>query len=200
MSSPGNALAKAALASVVNKDMGIDAVEKAMEHLLPSVPSTKSAYRVAIVILIEAMDPISMPSMVDLPEAAHWLSQPVDPEVTPLSEILLKAVNSIVGIEAKTDSVVAAHLQARAWTESARVCGISDDDGTLIAVRLPAAVSLPVISYPDFMERMARHQPAFRTLARSAYFALAAGQTPPAPIWANHAKVPPPGALARHRH
>ena len=66
-----------------------------MEHLLPSVPSTKSAYRVAIVILIETMDPISMPSMVDLPEAAHWLSQPVDPEVTPLSEILLKAVNSI---------------------------------------------------------------------------------------------------------
>ena len=46
MSSPGNALAKAALASVASKDMGTDAVEKAMEHLLPSVPSTKSAYKV----------------------------------------------------------------------------------------------------------------------------------------------------------
>ena len=54
MSSPGNALANAALAGVANKDVGTDAIEKAMEHLLPSAPATKSNHRAAVVILIES--------------------------------------------------------------------------------------------------------------------------------------------------
>ena len=40
VSSPGNALAKSALASVVEKDMGPAAMENALNHLFPALPSS----------------------------------------------------------------------------------------------------------------------------------------------------------------
>jgi hypothetical protein len=58
--------------------------------------------------------------------------------------------------------------------------------------------ALPTITYPDFMERLARQQPAFRTLARSAYFSLASTVSPAPPVWAGHPEPPPTESLATY--
>ena len=48
------------------------------------------------------------------------------------------------------------------------------------------------------MERLARQQPAFRTLARSAYFSLASTVSPAPPVWAGHPEPPPTESLATY--
>ena len=182
---PGKvAMATAAAAGAAGKNIGEGALSKAMQQLFPTLFPTQPSARSAIVVLVEAQDPLDMTQVVDFPEGAYWMAQDFDQEKTTLSTLLAEALSDVTGGRSKKDSTaIAAYLRAQNWTYSECTTAVDNEGRSLVAVRLPASVPLPTIPYYEFMTRVAEHQPGFRTPAREAFYALVSSLTPSTPIW-----------------